>query len=62
LDIKKSAIAYSCPNRQMEKSEEAAFQPPQFLPFDPEGQGDVARHQEKRNRLLLPRQANGEKR
>ncbi|MER2262053.1 MAG: hypothetical protein ABS934_08545 [Psychrobacillus sp.] len=33
-----------------------------FYPFDPEGQGGVAGHQEKRNRLCLPRQANGKKR
>ncbi|MER2236668.1 MAG: hypothetical protein ABS892_01215, partial [Psychrobacillus sp.] len=31
LDIKKSANAYPCPDRQMEKSEEAAPQPPQLL-------------------------------
>ncbi|WP_205964104.1 hypothetical protein, partial [Psychrobacillus sp. BL-248-WT-3] len=33
-----------------------------FYPFDPEGQGAVARHQEKRKRLSLPRQANGKMR
>ncbi|WP_285841611.1 hypothetical protein [Psychrobacillus sp. MER TA 171] len=33
LDIKKSTIAYLCPDRQMEKSEEAALQPPELLPI-----------------------------
>ncbi|MER2262222.1 MAG: hypothetical protein ABS934_09400, partial [Psychrobacillus sp.] len=70
---KKSVSTYVCPDRQMEKSEEAAPQPPQtllfatslrrssFHSFDPEGQGAGAR-QEKRKHLCLPRQANGEKR
>ncbi|WP_205964015.1 hypothetical protein, partial [Psychrobacillus sp. BL-248-WT-3] len=31
LDIKKSASAYVCPDRQMGKSEEAAPQPPELL-------------------------------
>ncbi|NME05337.1 hypothetical protein [Psychrobacillus sp. BL-248-WT-3] len=31
LDTKKSASAYVCPDRQMEKSEEAVPQPPQLL-------------------------------
>ncbi|MCM3357994.1 hypothetical protein [Psychrobacillus sp. MER TA 171] len=56
----------------MGKCEEAVPQPPQtllfatslrrssFFPFDPEGQGAGARHQEKRRRLFLPRKANGE--
>ncbi|WP_298467156.1 hypothetical protein [uncultured Psychrobacillus sp.] len=45
LDTKKSASAYTCPDRQMEKSEEAVPQSPQLLPFDLEGQGGGARHQ-----------------
>ncbi|WP_205964182.1 hypothetical protein, partial [Psychrobacillus sp. BL-248-WT-3] len=31
LDIKKSGIACHCPDRQMEKSEEAVLQPPELL-------------------------------
>ncbi|WP_285841704.1 hypothetical protein [Psychrobacillus sp. MER TA 171] len=31
LDIKKSASAYVCPDRQMEKSEEAVPQPPELF-------------------------------
>ncbi|QEY21022.1 hypothetical protein D0S48_10115 [Psychrobacillus sp. AK 1817] len=46
----------------MGKSEEAAPSHRSFLRFDPEGQGAEARQQEKRKRLSLPRQANGEKR
>ncbi|NME06412.1 hypothetical protein [Psychrobacillus sp. BL-248-WT-3] len=59
LDIKKSATAYPCPDRQMCKCEEAAPRHRSFYPFDPEGQGGGARQQEKHNRLSLPRQANG---
>ncbi|MER2263324.1 MAG: hypothetical protein ABS934_15060, partial [Psychrobacillus sp.] len=33
-----------------------------IYPFDPEGQGAEASHKEKRKRLCLPRQANGEMR
>ncbi|WP_251555644.1 hypothetical protein [Psychrobacillus sp. MER TA 171] len=33
LDIKKSATAYPCPDRQMGKCEEAAPQPPQYFPI-----------------------------
>ncbi|WP_251553410.1 hypothetical protein [Psychrobacillus sp. MER TA 171] len=62
LDIQKSASACHCPDRQMEKCEEAVLRHRSFYPFDPEGQGGGARHPEKRKRLSLPRQANGEKR
>ncbi|MER2009829.1 MAG: hypothetical protein ABS939_20535, partial [Psychrobacillus sp.] len=45
----------------MGKCEEAAPRHRSFYSYDPEGQGGGARHQEKRKRLCLPRQANGEK-
>ncbi|WP_285841735.1 hypothetical protein [Psychrobacillus sp. MER TA 171] len=37
LDIYKSIGAYLCPDRQMEKSEEAVLQPPQLLSICPRG-------------------------
>ncbi len=52
----------SAPTGKWEKARRQFFGHRSFYPFDPEGQGDGARHQEKRNRLCLPRQANGKKR
>ncbi|WP_285841651.1 hypothetical protein [Psychrobacillus sp. MER TA 171] len=37
LDIQKSETAYPCPDRQMEKSEEAVPQPPELLTILPRG-------------------------
>ena len=52
----------SAPTGKWEKARRQFLSHRSFYPFDPEGQGGGARHQEKRKRLCLPRQANGEKR
>ncbi|MER2071868.1 MAG: hypothetical protein ABS898_08130 [Psychrobacillus sp.] len=62
LDIKKSAGACSDPTGKWGKARRQLPSHRSFYPFDPEGQGDGARHQEKRKRLSLPRQVNGKKR
>ena len=60
LDKKKSASAYVCPDKQMGKARRQFLSPHSFIPFDLEGQGGGARQKEKRKRLCLLRQANGE--
>ncbi|MER2071039.1 MAG: hypothetical protein ABS898_03940 [Psychrobacillus sp.] len=52
----------SAPTGKWEKARRQLLSHRSFYPFDPEGQGDGARHEEKRKRLSLPRQANGEMR
>ncbi|MER2236498.1 MAG: hypothetical protein ABS892_00335 [Psychrobacillus sp.] len=52
LDIKKSAGACSDPTGKWGKARRQLPSHRSFYPFDPEGQGDGARHQEKRKRLF----------
>ena len=51
----------SAPTGKWEKVRRQFLSHRSFYPLDPEGQGGAASHQEKRNRLCLPRQANGGK-
>ena len=61
-NTRKALPPISAPTGKWEKARRQFFGHRSFYPFDPEGQGDGARHQEKRIRLCLPRQANGKKR
>ena len=49
---KKSVSACSAPTGKWENARRQLFSHRSIFPFDPEGQGDGARHQEKRNRLF----------
>ena len=59
---RKAQSPMSAPTGKWRKARRQLLSHHSFYPIDPEGQGDEARHQEKHNRLSLPRQANGEKR
>ena len=48
----------SAPTGKWRNARRQLFSHRSIYPFDPEGQGAEASHQEKRKRLCLPRQAN----
>ena len=57
MTTRKAEAPITAPTGKWGKARRQLLSHHSFFTFDPEGQGAVARHEEKRKRLSLPRQA-----